>query len=473
MHCYSPQIKPNISILPLQYIDKITGFKYNMYKSHPGNIMPSINTSPTYNLGAIIQETGLNADTLRAWERRYHLPQPARSEGGQRLYSPRDLDILKWLIARQEEGLRISQAAKLWHNQIASGIDPLKETTQHTAPISTSIIKGKNIESIKSEWVSACMSFNEVMAEQILSEAFSQYPPETVCLEVLFAGLSEIGNAWYQNEASVQQEHFASALIARRLNSLIAGAPAPSLSERIIVATPPNEEHTLSTLLITYLMRRRGWNVIYLGPNVPLENFRNTIESLQPDLVLLTAQQLHTAASLLDLAEALDNLKIKLVFGGLIFNNNSRLKENFPGTFLGGKLETAVTNVELELKSPQKTLKTLDTNHSPLMEQFRSELPRIENRIRELIPDYHQRYQTSSRYLSRDILAALRLGDISLLSGNIDWVNGLLVYANVPENALKEFLQIYQQAVFDILGQEAELIVNWFQNEIKQLKQTN
>jgi methanogenic corrinoid protein MtbC1 len=431
--------------------------------------MPATDTSPTYNLGAIIQETGLNADTLRAWERRYNLPQPARSEGGQRLYSPRDLDILKWLIARQEEGLRISQAAKLWHNQIASGNDPLQENLHHAAPVSALIIKGKNIESIKSQWVSACMSFNEVLAEQILSEAFSQYSPETVCFEVLFAGLSEIGKAWYTGEASIQQEHFASALIARRLNSLIAGAPPPSLSERIVVATPPNEEHTLSTLLITYLMRRRGWNVIFLGPNVPLDNFRNTIESLQPDLVLLTAQQLHTAASLLDLAEALDELKIKLVFGGLIFNINSRLKENFPGRFLGEKLENAVSIVELELNSPSKIFKKLNKNHSQLMEHFRSELPRIENRIRELIPDYPQRYQTSSRFLSRDILAALRLGDISLLSGDIDWVSGLLVYAKVPENALIEFIQIYRDAVSEILGQDAEVILTWLRKEIERL----
>ena len=68
-----------------------------------------------YNLGAITRETGLHPDTLRAWERRYDLPQPTRSDGGQRLYSQRDLEIIRWLIAKQETGLRISQAADLWH----------------------------------------------------------------------------------------------------------------------------------------------------------------------------------------------------------------------------------------------------------------------------------------------------------------------------------------------------------------------
>ena len=80
-----------------------------------------------YNLGAITRETGLHPDTLRAWERRYNLPQPTRSEGGQRLYSQRDLEIVRWLIKQQETGLRISQAAELFHTQTEAGIDPLEE----------------------------------------------------------------------------------------------------------------------------------------------------------------------------------------------------------------------------------------------------------------------------------------------------------------------------------------------------------
>jgi DNA-binding transcriptional MerR regulator len=39
-------------------------------------------TTPTYNLKVVVQETGLRPDTLRAWERRYGLPQPDRRGGG-------------------------------------------------------------------------------------------------------------------------------------------------------------------------------------------------------------------------------------------------------------------------------------------------------------------------------------------------------------------------------------------------------
>ncbi len=127
--------------------------------------MPSTKTSPTYNLGAITRETGLNADTLRAWERRYKLPQLARSAGGQRLYSPRDLEILKWLISWQKEGMRISQAAKLWHNQIAEGLNPLEQVNEEKTYVTMPLVTGENLAGYKSQWVTACKSFNEAEAE--------------------------------------------------------------------------------------------------------------------------------------------------------------------------------------------------------------------------------------------------------------------------------------------------------------------
>src|SRR5574342_864696 len=85
--------------------------------------MPS--TTPAYNLKVVLKETGLTADTLRAWERRYGLPVPERTPGGHRLYSQRDIETIKWLMKRQAEGLSISRAVDLWNEQLSSGVDPL------------------------------------------------------------------------------------------------------------------------------------------------------------------------------------------------------------------------------------------------------------------------------------------------------------------------------------------------------------
>src|SRR5215217_8710231 len=90
-------------------------------------------TTPAFNLKVVLNETGLAADTLRAWERRYGLPTPNRTAGGHRLYSQRDIETIKWLMKRQAEGLSISRAVDMWNEQLASGTDPLAGSAQQTS----------------------------------------------------------------------------------------------------------------------------------------------------------------------------------------------------------------------------------------------------------------------------------------------------------------------------------------------------
>ncbi len=81
------------------------------------------NQAPTFNLKAVVRETGLKPDTLRAWERRYGLPEPDRTEGGHRLYSQEDIEILKWLIGRQDEGMSISRAVDQGVERESDGLE--------------------------------------------------------------------------------------------------------------------------------------------------------------------------------------------------------------------------------------------------------------------------------------------------------------------------------------------------------------
>lgn len=71
---------------------------------------------PTFNLKVVLSETGVKAHTVRAWEKKYGLPRPTRSKGGHRAYTQHDISIVKWLMARLEEGMSIRRAAELWQN---------------------------------------------------------------------------------------------------------------------------------------------------------------------------------------------------------------------------------------------------------------------------------------------------------------------------------------------------------------------
>ena len=180
-------------------------------------------TTPTYNLNVALRETGIKADTLRAWERRYGLPEPARSTGGHRLYSARDIETIRWLQARLEEGLRIKQAVEMWKSLEVDGQDPLivKPANAQGVPVEQPFPgQPVNLEEIRNNWVSACQNFNEAVAENIVNQAFAMHPAETVCHQVLLAGLAQIGELWFAGNASVQQEHFASSAEALKASCL-------------------------------------------------------------------------------------------------------------------------------------------------------------------------------------------------------------------------------------------------------------
>ena len=121
--------------------------------------MPIISRSPVYNLSVVLKATGLNADVLRAWERRYKLPQPQRTPGGHRLYSDYDIEVVKWLRALQAEGLSISRAAELWRNIIAAGRDPLEEYSAANTPAVNPVPGPETqIEILRSHWLEACLA---------------------------------------------------------------------------------------------------------------------------------------------------------------------------------------------------------------------------------------------------------------------------------------------------------------------------
>ena len=434
--------------------------------------MSSIDEKPTFNLKAVVHETGLKPDTLRAWERRYGLPEPARTSGGHRLYSQRDIDILKWLMARQEEGLSISRAVDLWRELLAEGKDPFMEMVDEEEIAGPPPLEvGDTLTELRQSWIEACLAFDEQRAEYALAQAFALYPPETACVELLQKGLSEIGRLWYEGEASAQQEHFASALAIRRLETMLAVNPPPTRPGRILIGCPPEEEHAFSALLLTLLLRRRGWDTVYLGANVPLERLESTIERTNPDLVILAAQTLNTAASMLPVAELVQENGLPLAFGGRVFNVAQSLRERIPGHFLGKDLSQAPNLVEQLMTSPtvQEAGGRTTQPYLEALAHFRERQSHIEaalwERATEL--DVPAAYLArANRSLGQEIVAALTLGDISLLGHDLEWVRGLLhnFQHRFPEDALRRYLKLYHAAAATQLNHNGRIVVDWLED---------
>jgi methanogenic corrinoid protein MtbC1 len=381
-------------------------------------------------------------------------------------------------LARQAEGLSISRAVDLWNEHNASGADPLagfspSVFTSVQAPPAIYISPDTNLDSLRAQWIGACMKFSEANSEQVLNQAFSMFPVEAVCMEILQKGMVEIGSLWYENGASVQQEHFASGLAMRRLDSLLSASPAPSRNQTVLVGCPPNEWHTFTPLLLSLLLRRRGLNVVYLGANVPAEQFEETVKSVNAKLVILVAQTLITAAALQVTAQALAGLRTPVGYGGRIFNLQPNLANYIPGFYLGDSLPSSLDTVEklLQAKIKQNPLTTISHEYVVAHQAFISKRTHIESTLKELVQPFSinsEELNTGIQFLGDNIIAALQLGDMQHVTDEMQWLKTLLQSHQRPPQELAQFMETYSQAVDKHINGQGEPIKVWLKTQASQ-----
>ncbi len=178
---------------------------------------------------------------------------------------------LRWLKNQVDAGVSISRAVALLEIRHRAGEEPeldFERAAQQVGPSEN--VRGT--ETIVEELVETLILFQEPHAEAVLGEAFALYPVDVVAEEIITPTLVEIGDRWHRGEASIVQEHFATAFLRRRLTALFHAYPQPLTGPLAITGSGPHEWHDVGILLVSLSLRRHGWRVIYLGQNVPAEH---------------------------------------------------------------------------------------------------------------------------------------------------------------------------------------------------------
>jgi len=204
-------------------------------------------------IGALASRTGVPVDTLRAWERRYGVLRPWRTEGGQRRYGNADIERVLWLAARCAEGQRISDAVTALTALSA------REAGAETLPV----------DALISRISTAARQGDGVRMESELDRAFAALPLVQVMELVVFPALADLGRRWATGEPVVVAEHLLSAATERRLAGRLAAARRPR-GPIGIVACPPGERHSVGAMALSVLMAQDGWRVSFLGADTPL-----------------------------------------------------------------------------------------------------------------------------------------------------------------------------------------------------------
>ena len=247
-------------------------------------------------IGEVARRTGIATELLRAWERRYGLLTPGRSEGGYRLYSDDDVRRVRRMRELLATGLSAAEAAR----QAASEPPPPAEV----APAAASAELRRALEQLDD--ADAHAAFDRLLAD---------YSSGAVLGGVVLPLLHELGAGWERGEISVAQEHFASNLLRGRLLGLARGWDRGS-GPRAILACPPGERHDLGLVIFGLSLRELGWRITFLGADTPPDTIVETVHRLDPEALVLAVTDAGRLEEVAQIAKRLGGATAAVWVGG-------------------------------------------------------------------------------------------------------------------------------------------------------------
>lgn len=266
----------------------------------------------------VASRTGLSPHVLRAWERRYNVVSPTRSEGGQRLYSDLDVERLVRLRRLTDRGHAIRRIAALPLEELARleqevevGGDEVRRlpADQGLEASEAEHATTEHAESAVASALQAARRLDPIELEAVLERAAVTLGVPIFIDEVVAPALVRIGHGWAQGSVSVAQEHMATAVFRRVLGWLFRVYEVKGPAPRLVVATPPGQQHEMGALMVAASAAAEGWYVTYLGPNLPVAELLNAALQTDADAVAISAVSAGEAG---DLAVVLQEIRTGL-----------------------------------------------------------------------------------------------------------------------------------------------------------------
>jgi len=274
----------------------------------------SADTKARHPIRVVSQRTGLTPATIRAWERRYGAVAPGRSDGGQRLYSDRDVRRLATLRELTEAGRPISMVAGLADDAARA----LLEEDRSAAVTHVASTNGSDPRGVVERAYGHIAALEADHLERTLWRAAMSLDGKTFLDDVVAPLLTRVGRGWEAGEINPGQEHLGSDVIDRVLGRLTDPSRSPD-GPPLVVATLPGERHGLGARLVAAAATADGWSVTYLGTDLPVEDIASAAHGVGASAVAISVVDRErpdeTVKDLEALRTALDP-RIDLLLGG-------------------------------------------------------------------------------------------------------------------------------------------------------------
>jgi MerR family transcriptional regulator, light-induced transcriptional regulator len=208
--------------------------------------------------------TGVPEATLRTWERRYGVVTPERTDSGYRLYGSESIAVLTAMRKLVDAGWTPAEAGRA----IRNGTLPVTSSAPPAAGVMVDDA-GADATTYTDRFLRAAASIDLAGIDESLDLGFATGSFEHVVDTWLCPTLVALGDGWARGDIDVAGEHMASHAALRRLSAAFEAAGSRSRGSSVVVGLPPGSQHELGALAFAAAAKRRGLNVLYLGPNVP------------------------------------------------------------------------------------------------------------------------------------------------------------------------------------------------------------
>ena len=222
--------------------------------------------TPRHPIAVVTERTGLSQDLLRVWERRYGAVSPARGPGGQRLYADTDIERLGLLHSATRAGRSISQVAKLSTAELAALVDEDLAARQRRPVATAAVSEGQDAVDDAME---LARSLNSALLDDRLRRSVATLGISNFIESVAAPLLRRVGDEWHAGRFTLAQEHLVSSLLHDIVSESMRSFTNQSGAPRILVATPAGERHAIGAALVGAAAAVEGWNVLYLGADLP------------------------------------------------------------------------------------------------------------------------------------------------------------------------------------------------------------
>lgn len=185
-----------------------------------------------------------------------------------------------------------------------------------------------DMDSLVGSYTQAATSGRRQAALDLLLEAVQQgYSLPVIYQRLLEPAMYRIGSLWENNEITVAQEHMATAITQYALARLYPAIPRPTATRgNVLIAGVEGEQHQLGANMVADILELDGWDVRFLGANIPTEMILAAVAEYKSDVVGLSATMPFNLPKAGELVKKLvgkgpTGREIKVVMGGAAFRD--------------------------------------------------------------------------------------------------------------------------------------------------------